>query len=129
MLSEECYDEGCLTACRANLKAALDVCGEIGMPEAFSPVFLAQLSLALDHDLLHCIRGAEGKDGNPFNEARMPCTEIDHANGNMSADSATRHGADCSNLDARINEPITVRVGDASFLADAFFNTVEAGYP
>ena len=66
------YIDACRTAVDAQLAAYAELtaaAGDAAAIAAFEPRFLNHMVLALDFYFCHRLRGKEGKDGNPLNNA------------------------------------------------------------
>lgn len=91
MLTVSSYAKDYVDACRAQVSAQLASCRKVLAAKPRNPKRqFNHMILARDHYFVHRGRGMEGTDGNPLNEARMPCDGIMEKQGRMSASKAIR---------------------------------------
>jgi hypothetical protein len=128
MLGVSTYPQEYIDSCRAAVQAQLAAYEQVRGTEAFEPLFLGHMVLALDHYFCHRLRGREGKDGNPANEVRVLCASIMEGGGRLVADKTIKLKAATSLLHHEVGDEITLTVDDFRLLADGFFAEIEARY-
>ena len=140
MLGVNAYDQSYIDDCRARMEAQLaayeklvlaatgaKAAGAAGQTavDAFEPLFLNHLVLALDDYFVHRLRTKEGKDGNPLNEVRMLCTSI-LQNGNvLAADKTIKYRAEQSVLKLELGDEIRLDLARFTLLCHAYFAEIE----
>jgi hypothetical protein len=97
--------------------------------DAFRASYFNMLVLALDHQFLHRLRNAEGKDGGPCNEVRMLCDSIKEQGGVFSKNNTIKYDPAKSVTGIKIGEKIELDEKSFGKLAKAFFEDVAARYP
>lgn len=97
--------------------------------DAFRQSYFRMLVLALDHQFLHRLRNAEGKDGGPCNEVRMLCDAIKEHDGVMTKNNTIKYDPAKSVTGIKLGESIDLDEKTFSKLSKAFFEDVAARYP
>ena len=97
--------------------------------EAFRQGYFQSMVLALDHQFLHRLRNAEGKDGGPCNEVRMLCDSIKERGGVLTKNNTIKYDPAKSITGLKPGDKIELDEKTFSRLAKAFFEDVAARYP
>jgi hypothetical protein len=138
MLGMKNYPRDYIAACKkrvdANVKAWRKQVGKSADPE-FEARYFNDQALLLDYMFVHRLSGAEGKDGNPLNEARVLCNSLLLNEGKVqvekkpdwptSAVSGLKLPAEKSVLGLKNGEAIRLTEADFLKLSKAFFAELE----
>ena len=124
MLGINTYSHTYIDDARRQIDALLAAYAPIAKDPAFEKQFFRHMVLALDHYFDHRLRGVEGKDGNPLNEARMICNSMMHNNGVMLAEKTIKYDPAKSVLGIKIGEEIVLDTDRFTTLAEAFIDGI-----
>lgn len=97
--------------------------------DAFEPLLMRHLLLALDGYFTHRTRALEKKDGNPLTEVRWLCDAIMNHNNVLPPPPVAALKPDTSVTGLAAGDTITVDVATFRRLAAAFFAEIESRYP
>ena len=89
--------------------------------DAFEPLFMNNLTLALDRYFVHRIRMVTGKDGNPLNEVELIVESLLDHGGVLRANNVIKLHPDESVTKIQFGERIALTADVFERLADAFF--------
>jgi hypothetical protein len=103
----------------AKVRSALD---------AFEPLFLNNLTLALDRYFVHRIRVVTGKDGNPLNEVELISDSLMNNNGVLRGNNVIKLVPDQSVVKLEIGDPIRLSTAQFERLSTAFLAEIEARF-
>ncbi|MDV6332477.1 hypothetical protein [Asticcacaulis sp. 201] len=97
--------------------------------DAFEPVFLRNLVLAMDHYFDAIPPEAESRDGDPINEVRALSDCIMHNHHKFQSDGHIALSPSTTVLGLKNGDDIRLTVPDFKRLADAFFAEISERYP
>jgi hypothetical protein len=143
MLAVTSYPQEYVDSCRRRMEAQLAAYDELASTvgtsaaearaakslEAFEPLFIGNLVLALDESFVHRTRGMEGKDGNPLNEVRMICNSILHGGGVLTADKTIKYTPETSVLKLGLGDEIALDSEQFRLLLGAFLAEIARRFP
>jgi hypothetical protein len=92
---------------------------------AFEPLFISNLTLALDRHFVHRLRTVTGKDGNPINEVELVSDSLMNNNGVLRGSNVIKYVPAQSVTKLKVGDPIRLTHGDFERLSAAFFDDVE----
>jgi len=132
MLGVSKYPKPYIEQCRARFGAQLDAYEALASATpaadatgAFEPGFCGHMLMALEMSFVHRLRGVEGKDGNPLNEARVLCSSLLLHEGVMTPEKSIKLKPDESLLGYREGDRIELTIPQLRRLSDAFFAELE----
>ena len=117
-----------LAAYKALVKAAGDKASDKKVGTAlgtFEPMFLNNLTLALDRFFVHRVRPVTGKDGNPLNEVEMICESLMNNNGILRESKVIKLIPEKSVAKIQFGDPIRLSAEQFERLSTAFFVELE----
>jgi hypothetical protein len=97
--------------------------------EAFEPLMVRHLVLALDGYFTHRTRGLEKKDGNPLTEVRWICDAIMNHDNVLPAPPVPALKPQTSVTGLAEGDTVGLDVATFRTLAEAFFAEIESRYP
>jgi hypothetical protein len=96
--------------------------------EEFEPLFLANLTLALDRFFVHRIRAVAGNDCNPLNEVELLSASLLADGGVLQGNKVIKLKPEETVLKLAPGDPITLHADDFGRLADAFFDELQSRF-
>jgi hypothetical protein len=96
--------------------------------EAFEPLFLNNLTLALDRYFVHRIRVVTGKDGNPLNEVELISDSLMNNDGVLRGNNVIKLVPDQSVVKLEIGDRIRLSAAQFERLSTAFLAEIEARF-
>jgi hypothetical protein len=96
--------------------------------EAFEPLMLNSMTLALDRYFVHRVRMVTGKDGNPLNEVELMADSLMDNDGVLRANNVIKLVPDQSVLKLEIGDRIKLSAAQFERLAKAFLAEIEAKF-
>jgi hypothetical protein len=96
--------------------------------DAFEPLFLNNLTLALDRYFVHRIRVVTGKDGNPLNEVELISDSLMNNDGVLRGNNVIKLVPDQSVVKLEIGDPIRLSAAQFERLSTAFLAEIEARF-
>jgi hypothetical protein len=96
--------------------------------EAFEPLFVQNLVLALDRRFVHRLRMVTGKDGNPLNELELLTESLLNNDGILRGNNVIKFIPDQSVLGLEIGERIEPGATEFQALVGAFLREIEARF-
>lgn len=96
--------------------------------DAFEPLFLNNLTLALDRYFVHRIRVVSGKDGNPLNEVELISDSLISNDGVMRGNNVIKLVPDQSVVKLEIGDRIRLSAAQFERLSTAFLAEIEARF-
>lgn len=96
---------------------------------AFAPGYFNAMLLALDHHFMHRLRGAEGKDGNPLNEARMLSDAIMENDGVLQENKTIKYKAEKAAAGIEPGQTIVLDAEKFGRLATAYIAEIAKRFP
>jgi hypothetical protein len=96
--------------------------------DAFEPLFLNNLTLALDRYFVHRIRVVTGKDGNPLNEVELISDSLMNNDGVLRGNNVIKLVPDQSVVKLEIGDPIRLSTAQFERLSTAFLAEIEARF-
>jgi hypothetical protein len=96
--------------------------------DAFEPLFLNNLTLALDRYFVHRIRVVTGKDGNPLNEVELISDSLMNNDGVLRGNNVIKLVPDQSVAKLEIGDPIRLSTAQFERLSTAFLAEIEARF-
>jgi hypothetical protein len=130
MLAVTSYPQEFVDQTRARLAAQVAAYNDAARNSlALEAAFFNNLVIVLDRCFVHRVRNAEGKDGNPLNEARVICNSLIENGGVMAADKTIKLEPDQSLLGYAPGDEIKLDAAAFQRLADGFLAEIERRYP
>ena len=130
MLAITSYPQEFVDETRARLAAQVAAYTEAAPTgPALEAAFFNNLVIVLDRCFVHRVRNAEGKDGNPLNEARVICNSLIDNGGVMAADKTIKLKPDQSLLGYAPGDEIKLDAAAFQRLAEGFLAEIERRYP
>ncbi|MDX6580722.1 MAG: hypothetical protein QOJ47_2271, partial [Gaiellales bacterium] len=96
--------------------------------DAFEPLFLNNLTLALDRYFVHRIRVVTGKDGNPLNEVELISDSLMNNDGVLRGNNVIKLVPDQSVVKLEIGDRIRLSAAQFERLSTAFLAEIEARF-
>jgi hypothetical protein len=96
--------------------------------DAFEPLFLNNLTLALDRYFVHRIRVVTGKDGNPLNEVELISDSLMNNDGVLRGNNVIQLIPDQSVVKLEIGDRIRLSAAQFERLSTAFLAEIEARF-
>lgn len=96
--------------------------------DAFEPLFLNNLTLALDRYFVHRIRVVTGKDGNPLNEVELISDSLMNNDGVLRGNNVIKLVPDRSVVKLEIGDRIRLSAAQFERLSTAFLAEIEARF-
>ena len=96
--------------------------------DEFEPLFLANLTLALDRYFIHRIRSVSGKDGNPLNEVELVTESVMDNDSVLRGNNVIKLDPQRSVLQLEIGDPISLSREQFERLSQAFLTELEARF-
>jgi hypothetical protein len=94
----------------------------------FEPLFLANLTLALDRYFVHRIRAVSGKDGNPLNEVELVTESVMENDSVLRGNNVIKLDPERSVLKLEIGDRISLSREQFERLSTAFLAEIEARF-
>jgi hypothetical protein len=130
MLAVTSYPQEFVDQTRTRLAAQVDAyTAAAPTGPALEAAFFNNLVIVLDRCFVHRVRNAEGKDGNPLNEARVICNSLVENGGVMAADNTIKLKPDQSLLGYTPGDEIKLDAAAFQRLAEGFLAEIERRYP
>ena len=95
---------------------------------AFEPLFLNNMTLALDRFFVHRIRAVTGKDGNPLNEVELMTDSLLNDNGVLRGNNVIKLIPEQSVVKLQIGERILLSADKFERLSNAFLAEIESRF-
>jgi hypothetical protein len=96
--------------------------------DAFEPLFLNNVTLALDRYFVHRIRVVTGKDGNPLNEVELISDSLMNNDGVLRGNNVIKLVPDQSVVKLEIGDRIRLSAAQFERLSTAFLAEIEARF-
>jgi hypothetical protein len=96
--------------------------------EDFEPLFVNNLTLALDRPFVHRLRGVTGKDGTPLNEVELLVESLMNNDGVLRGNNVIKFVPDESVLKLNIGDRIRLSAAQFERLSKAFLAELRAKY-
>lgn len=92
---------------------------------AFEPLFVSNMTLALDRYFVHRLRVVAGKDGNPLNEVEVLADSVMNNNGVLRGSNVIKFVPDESVTKLKAGDTIRLSAADFERLSTAFLADIE----
>ncbi|MEA2441098.1 MAG: hypothetical protein QOH76_2522 [Thermoleophilaceae bacterium] len=96
--------------------------------EAFEPLFVNNMILALDRYFVHRVRMVSGKDGNPLNEVELLSDSLMNNGGILRGNNVIKMTPEESVLKLDVGDPIRPSAAQFERLAEAFLAEIESKF-
>ena len=96
--------------------------------DAFEPILLENLLLALDRRFVHRLRGSAGKDANPLNEVELLTESLLNNGGVLRANNVIKLVAEQTVLGFEVGDRIVLDAQQFERLARAFLAEIDAKF-
>jgi hypothetical protein len=96
--------------------------------EAFEPILLKNLLLALDRRFVHRLRGSTGKDANPLNEVELLTESLLNNGGVLRGNNVIKLVCEQTVLGLEVGDRIVLDAEQFERLAEAFLAEIDARF-
>jgi acetyl-CoA carboxylase carboxyltransferase component len=93
--------------------------------KAFEPLFFNNMTLVLDRDFVHRLRGVTGKDSNPLNEVELLSDSLMNNEGTLRGNNVIKYAPEESVVKLQIGDPIKLTASEFERLSSAFYAELE----